>query len=92
MATVILQVREDDLECRLWNIYKKMQADAEEKAEAKATESLITAEEVIDTLKISQPTLWRWQKGGYITPIYCGGKRRFKRSDVMAIIEQGGVR
>lgn len=75
--------------CEQW---EQMQAEANRKAEVKAAESLLTAEEVIDTLKISQPTLWRWQKGGYITPIYIGGARRFKRSDVMAIIEQGGVR
>lgn len=88
----IIQCSKADLVAMWCEQLEQMQAEANRNAGAKAQESLLTAEEVIETLKISQPTLWRWQKGGYITPIYVGGKRRFKRSDVMAIIEQGGVR
>lgn len=89
MSKILLCSRED-IKCELYSIYTEMKAEAEKKAEAKAQEVLLTPEEVQDTLKISSTTLWRWAKGGYLTPIFIGGKKRFKRSDVMTLIEKGG--
>jgi predicted site-specific integrase-resolvase len=38
-------------------------------------------------LGISETTLWRWNKIGYLVPINIGGKRRYKMSDVRRILE-----
>ena len=61
-------------------------------AEQKAKEMLLTPAEVCEQLKISDVTLWRWSKAEYLTPLYIGGKRRYKASDVQALIEKGGAR
>ena len=77
-------------ECRA--IFAELRAEQKAQAEQKAKEMLLTPTEVCEQLKISDVTLWRWQKAEYLTPLYIGGKRRFKSSEVQAIIEKGGAR
>lgn len=77
-------------ECRA--IFAELRAEAKADAEKKAREMLLTPTEVCEQLKISDVTLWRWGKAEYLTPLYIGGKRRFRASEVQAIIEKGGER
>lgn len=51
------------------------------------TETYPSREKVMEMLDVSQSTLWRWQKAGYLVPLNVGGKRRYKMSDVRRIIE-----
>lgn len=88
----IIMCNREDIKYELLSIYQEMKAEAKAEAETKAKEMLLTADEVLSTLKISNTTLWRWQKENYLTPIYVGGKKRYKRSDIMAIIEKGDVK
>ena len=41
----------------------------------------------MEMLDVSQSTLWRWQKAGYLVPLNVGGKRRYRMSDVRRILE-----
>ena len=50
-------------------------------------EELLTISEVAAILKVSKMTLYRWDKIGVLRKIEVGGKRRYRRSDVEAIIE-----
>lgn len=86
----ILQCNREDIKCELAEIYKEILAEAQITAEAKAKELLLTPDEVASTLKVSPTTLWRWAKTKYLNPIYMGGKKRYKSSDIMAIINNGG--
>lgn len=52
---------------------------------AKAEAELLTTSEVIGILKVSRPTLSRWQKSGYLVPIKTGGRCRYRQSDIDAI-------
>lgn len=88
---VIIQCSRHDIKCEMWNIYNEMQAEADKRAEAKANDVALTPDSAASTLTVSLTTLWRWAKSGYLTPIYIGGKKRYRRSDVMAILEQGGA-
>jgi predicted site-specific integrase-resolvase len=36
---------------------------------------------------VTKPTLWSWNKKGYLTTIKIGGKRRYRMSDVKKILE-----
>lgn len=51
------------------------------------SETYPSREKVMDMLDVSQSTLWRWQKAGYLVPLNVGGKRRYKMSDVKRILE-----
>lgn len=50
-------------------------------------ETYPSREKVMEMLGVSQSTLWRWQKAGYLVPLNVGGKRRYKMSDVKRILE-----
>ena len=52
------------------------------------TETYPSADKVAEMLDVSRPTLWRWEKIGYLVPIRVGGKVRYKMSDVKRIIEE----
>ncbi len=57
------------------------QSIADEKAE-----TYLSREKVAEMLEVSTATLWRWQKLNYLVPILVGGKRRYRKSDVMKIL------
>ena len=44
---------------------------------------------VADYLDVDSSTLWRWAKRGYLVPIEVGGKRRYRMSEVKAILNGG---
>ena len=50
-------------------------------------ETYPSREKVMEMLDVSQATMWRWQKSGYLVPINVGGKRRYRMSDVKRILE-----
>lgn len=90
MSQTIIQCDREDIKCELFAIYQEMQAEAKREAEANAMEMLFTPEETTKALKISSTTLWRWAKAKYLTPIYLGGRRLYKRGDILSIIEKQG--
>ena len=49
--------------------------------------SLRTRNEVMKELNISSPTLWRWERAGYLVPVSFGGLKRYKATDVRSIKE-----
>ena len=51
------------------------------------TETYPSREKVMEMLDVSETTLWRWAKIGYLVPLNVGGKRRYKLSDVKRILE-----
>lgn len=51
------------------------------------TETYPSRDKVMEMLDVSQATLWRWAKNGYLVPLNVGGKRRYKMSDVKRILE-----
>jgi len=50
-------------------------------------ETYPSRERVMEILDVSQATMWRWQKSGYLVAINVGGKRRYRMSDVKRILE-----
>lgn len=53
----------------------------------KNTETYPSREKVMEMLDVSETTLWRWAKIGYLVPLNVGGKRRYRMSDVQRILE-----
>ena len=50
-------------------------------------ETYLSREKVAEMLEVSTATLWRWQKLNYLVPKMVGGKRRYRKSDIMKILE-----
>ena len=51
------------------------------------SETYPSREKVMEMLDVSQSSVWRWQKAGYLVPLNVGGKRRYRMSDVRRILE-----
>lgn len=45
-------------------------------------EKMLTVEDVCKELKVCKSTLDRWQKAGYLEPVYMGKKRVYRASDI----------
>ena len=56
--------------------------------DAKA-ETYPSPKRVSEILDVDLSTLWRWNKRGYLCHTEVGGKRRYKMSDVNAILKGG---
>lgn len=49
-------------------------------------DDLITPKEACEILQCTSVTLWRWEKKGRVTPYGIGGKKFFKRSELLQSI------
>lgn len=63
------------------------------KAEAEAAKEMatLTREEVTKVLNVTKPTLWRWERAGYLIPKKVGKRVLYLRSEVEAMIRKGGA-
>lgn len=52
-------------------------------------ETYPSPKQVCEILNVDASTLWRWNKRGYLCPAEVGGKRRYKMSDIKAILNSG---
>ena len=52
-------------------------------------ETYPTVKQVAEILNVDNTTLWRWNKKGYLKTIEFGGRRRYKMSDVKALLNGG---
>lgn len=56
---------------------------------AAKAETYLTRLETSDFLKVDQSTLFKWAKRGYLMPIEVGGKRVYRMSDLLNILNGG---
>lgn len=85
----IIQVNKTELRTELERILYKIRMEEQAKANKAITEQLMTAEEVMQALKVSSVTLWRYAKQGILTPKYIGGAKKFLTAEVQALINGG---
>jgi len=52
-------------------------------------ETYPTVKQTQEIFNVNASTLWRWEKKGYLVPIEFGGGRRYKMSDIKAILNGG---
>ncbi|MBR4478435.1 MAG: helix-turn-helix domain-containing protein [Bacteroidales bacterium] len=67
----------------------KYRAEIEAKERAEKEEKMLSAQEAADVLGVSEKTLYRWRKAGYIEGIRVGGIIKYRRSDCRAILANG---
>ena len=68
---------------------KEWQTNQGANAEATpASDEFLTADEVCNLLKVTRPTLWRWDKTGFLKKKKAGSNVLYKKSDIMAAIER----
>lgn len=88
-VNINVTVNLDDL--RVWHseVIEDTRRKLEEAVISDRAETFPTPNQVSDILTVDLSTLWRWAKKGYLVPIEVGGKRRYRMSDVKAILNGG---
>ena len=88
-ANISLTVSLTDLRTFSNELIQQTKSELEAELIATRQESYLTRLETAGFMKVDQATLWRWAKRGYLSPIEVGGKRMYKMSDVMRILNGG---
>ena len=71
------------------DIIESTKRELEDVVIADKAETYPSPKRVCEILDVDASTLWRWNKRGYLCPAEVGGKRRYKMSDVNAILNGG---
>lgn len=58
---------------------------------ADKAETYPTVKQVSEILQVDVTTLWRWNKKGYLKTVEFGGGRRYKMSEIKALLN-GGIK
>lgn len=53
---------------------------------------LVTCDQAYALLSKTRPTLWRWDKTGYLKPVRVGAANMYRRSDIDAILKSKGLK
>jgi len=78
-----------DLETFAIDLIQKTKKELEDAVISDKTETYPSPKWVSEFLNVDTSTLWRWAKRNYLVPIEIGGKRRYKMSEVKAILNGG---
>lgn len=69
-------------------LIKKTKLEIEQAVIDDKAESYPSSKQVAELLDVNTTTLWRWNRIGYLKHIEIGGKRRYKMSEVKALLGQ----
>lgn len=83
---VSLTVNTSDLKVFGDYLIEKTKRELEEIVLSDKAESYPTVKQVSEMLNVDLTTLWRWNKKGYLKTIEFGGGRRYKMSEVKALM------
>jgi hypothetical protein len=75
-----------DLRLILNEAIQDTRRELEEIVISEKAETYPTPKQVSEILNVDTSTLWRWKKRSYLVPIEIGGKRRYRMSDVKALL------
>lgn len=53
----------------------------------KEEDQYLSPNETVSILRISKPTLWRWEKHGFLVPVKIAGKKYYRKSEVDALLQ-----
>ena len=69
-------------------VVEETKLQREQVSSGQTTETYLTEDEVMQMLGVSHSTLWRWQKQEYLSPVKIGRKNRYRKSEIVALINQ----
>lgn len=88
-ANVTVSILLNDLKEWHKEVLADTRRELEEVVLSDKMETYPTPKQVAEILQCDLTTLWRYGKRGYLVPIEVGGKRRYRMSEVKAILNGG---
>ena len=62
---------------------------AEREKSSTKSDKYLTIPETVEKYGVSQSTLWRWSRMGYLPKHKLGGKSFYRESDIVKLMEEG---
>lgn len=88
-GNVTLAVSLADLKEFVETIVESTKQELQQQITDANTETYPSPDEVAKILGVDRSTLWRWHKKGYLCHNEVGGKRKYRMSEVNAILKGG---
>ena len=88
-GNITISVSLNDLKEFAQDLIKTTKQELEQQITDANTETYPSPEQVAKILDVDRTTLWRRHKKGYLCHTEVGGKRRYRMSDINAILNGG---
>ncbi len=88
-ASTFMFIDEAQLRSVIAETVKQVMREAKAEAEAAKEMATMTLQEVAELLNVTKPTLWRWEKAGYLIPKKVGKRVLYLKSDVEQMLQKG---
>ena len=85
-SNTLVMISEDNLKFLAKTMILEVKKELENEIADGKSDRLLTIDQAAELLGVNRSTLWKWAKRDYLKPIEVGGKRRYRLSDVNAII------
>ena len=72
----------------LKELFLEWEKEKDSQIQAVKEDQYLSPNETVTILRISKPTLWRWEKQGFLVPTKIGGKKYFRKSDVDTLLKE----
>ena len=89
---ITIAVSLTDLKQFAVDLIESTKKELEDVVIADKAETYPSPKRVCEILDVDASTLWRWNKRGYLCPAEVGGKRRYRMSEVNAILNGGRIK
>jgi len=86
-----ISVRAADLTEMVRFCVSEMKLQLEQKLTDESVEKYLSPQKVAELLECDISTIWRHDKKGFLNPVYFGGKKRYKYSDIKKIMGGAAV-
>jgi transcriptional regulator of acetoin/glycerol metabolism len=88
-GNITISVSLNDLKEFAQDLIKTTKQELEQQITDANTETYPSPEQVAKILDVDRTTLWRWHRKGYLCHTEIGGKRRYRMSDINALLNGG---
>ncbi len=72
----------------LKELFLEWSKEKDSQIQATKEDQYLSPNDTVAILRISKPTLWRWEKQGFLVPTKIGGKKYFRKSDVDTLLKE----
>ena len=86
-----ITINSSDLRLVFKEMIEETKRELEEVVLSGKAETYPTINQVADIFNVNKSTLWRWNRDGYLKHVEFGGGRRYKMSEVNALMIGGRV-
>lgn len=84
-ADITIAVKVGDLMLFADSLIQKAKDELGAATKMQEPDKLVSAKRLCEMLAIKMPTLYKWQRRGYIAPIHIGGRTLYRYSDIQKL-------